>query len=99
MNTLDIALICKSLGDASRLQIIAMLSDGEKCACELLTQFEITQPTLSYHMKNLTESGLVDVRKDGKWSYYRINCDALRAFKAYVNGITCSLPTTACGCQ
>ena len=53
MNTIDVALICKALGDTNRLQIVQMLVDGEKCACKLLEQFEITQPTLSHHMKIL----------------------------------------------
>jgi len=69
---MDVALICKALGDSNRLQIIKMLSDGEKCACKLLEKFNITQPTLSHHMKILCECGLVNVRKDGKWSHYSI---------------------------
>lgn len=60
MNIIDIALICKALGDSNRLQIIQMLSDGEKCGCKLLEAFEITQPTLSHHMKILNECGLVN---------------------------------------
>ena len=58
MNTIDVALICKALGDTNRLQIVQRLVDGEKCACKLLEQFEITQPTLSHHMKILCECGL-----------------------------------------
>ena len=53
MDTIDVASICKALGDSNRLQIVQMLSDGEKCACRLLEHFEITQPTLSHHMKIL----------------------------------------------
>ena len=48
MNAMDVALICKALGDANRLEIVKMLSDGEKCGCKLLERFEITQPTLSH---------------------------------------------------
>ena len=59
MNAIDVALICKALGDANRLEIVKMLSDGEKCGCKLLERFEITQPTLSHHMKILAECGLV----------------------------------------
>jgi DNA-binding transcriptional ArsR family regulator len=66
MNAMDVALICKALGDANRLEIVKMLSDGEKCGCKLLERFEITQPTLSHHMKILMECGLVNARKDGK---------------------------------
>ena len=58
MNTMDVALICKALGDSNRLQIVQMLSEGEKCGCKLLEAFEITQPTLSHHMRILTECGL-----------------------------------------
>ena len=59
--------IFKALGDATRLDIVLMLTEGEKCACRLLERFEITQPTLSHHMKILSECGLVNVRKEGKW--------------------------------
>lgn len=62
MNTMDIAVICKALGDSNRLHIVQMLSDGEKCGCRLLEAFEITQPTLSQHMKILYECGLVNDR-------------------------------------
>ena len=64
MNSIDVALICKALGDSNRLQIVKMLSEGEKCACNLLERFEITQPTLSHHMKTLCECGLVEVRRE-----------------------------------
>ncbi|HHU13535.1 MAG TPA: winged helix-turn-helix transcriptional regulator [Clostridiaceae bacterium] len=99
MNPIDIALICKSLGDANRLQIMQILADGEKCACELLEAFDITQPTLSYHMKNLTESGLVEVRKDGKWSHYSISCETLQAFKTFVSGLYCTKHSGDCACR
>lgn len=54
MNAKEVAMICKALGDANRLEIVQMLSDGEKCGCKILEKFEITQPTLSHHMKTLT---------------------------------------------
>lgn len=102
METADVALICKALGDPNRLQIVEMLSDGEKCACKLLERFEITQPTLSHHMKILVESGLVDVRRDGKWSHYSLNCETLRAFKSFMDGLSCCRDCKAenggCGC-
>ena len=66
MNKIDIIAIGKALGDNNRLQIIQMLSDGEKCGCKLLEAFDITQPTLSHHMKILCDCGLVNDRKEGK---------------------------------
>lgn len=89
MDTMDVALICKAIGDNNRLKIIEMLSGSEKCACKLLERFEITQPTLSHHMKILCDCGLVNVRKEGKWSHYSLNYETLTAFKKYVEGLSC----------
>ena len=89
MNEIDIALICKALSDSNRLKILEMLSDGEKCGCKLLEAFEITQPTLSHHMKILCECGLVETRREGKWSHYSLNCETLQNFKAFISGLSC----------
>ena len=64
--------IYKALGDTHRLTIVDMLTGGELCACKILEKFEITQPTLSHHMKTLCDCGLVEGRKQGKWTYYSI---------------------------
>lgn len=63
----------KALGDENRIRILKLLYDGEKCACVLLEDLQITQPTLSHHMKILCDSGIVDGRKEGKWMYYSIS--------------------------
>ena len=89
MNESEIALICKALGDENRVQIIKMLAGGELCACKILDAFNITQPTLSHHMKILTECNLVYSRKEGKWTYYSINCEKFSEFKSAVSEFTC----------
>jgi ArsR family transcriptional regulator len=89
MNSIDVAVVCKALGDTNRLEIIKMLSDGEKCGCELLEKFQITQPTLSHHMKTLVECALVTDRKDGKWHHYSLNCNTLQDFKKFIDGLSC----------
>ena len=89
MKTMDVALICRALGDSNRLEIIQMLSDGEKCGCKLLEKFEITQPTLSHHMKILVECGLVNDRREGKWHHYSLNCNTLTEYKAFIDSLTC----------
>ncbi len=89
MDEIDVALICKALSDSNRLKIVQMLSDGEKCACVILEKFEITQPTLSHHMKILCECGLVNVRKEGKWCHYSLNCETLAFFKDYIGDLAC----------
>lgn len=73
METTDMILICKALSDSNRLDIVRMLSDGEKCGCKILDKFDITQPTLSHHMKILVDCGLVNDRKEGKWHHYSLN--------------------------
>lgn len=89
MQEMDMALICRALGDSNRLKIVKMLSDGEKCGCKLLEAFKITQPTLSHHMKILCECGLVTARKEGKWTHYSISCETMTAFKAFIWELNC----------
>ena len=67
------ARVFKAFCDENRLQILALLRSGEKCACVLLESLHISQSTLSYHMKILCESGIVTSRPQGKWTHYRLN--------------------------
>jgi ArsR family transcriptional regulator len=82
------ARIFKALSDPNRLMIADMLSCGELCACRILERFHITQPTLSHHMKNLCDSGLVKERKEGKWTYYSLSDDAAKSLRAFLEEIT-----------
>ena len=67
--------ILKVISDPKRLQIIDIISCEEMCACDILEHFDFTQPTLSHHMRILSEANLINVRKDGLWSYYSLNLD------------------------
>lgn len=69
----DQAKVFKAFCDEKRLQILELLRDGEKCACILVNQLDMAQSSLSYHMKILCESGIVDSRQDGKWTHYKIS--------------------------
>jgi ArsR family transcriptional regulator len=69
----DYAILFRALSDPNRLLIIDFLLDGERCACIILEQLQITQSTLSYHMKILSESAIVNARKEGKWMHYSLN--------------------------
>ena len=75
MDEKRIAIIFKAFCDENRIRIIKLLRSGEKCACKLLEEINVTQPTLSHHMKILCECGLVETRKEGKWSYYSLHCE------------------------
>ncbi len=72
------AKMLKAISDPKRLKIVDMLSGGELCACVILEEFHITQPTLSHDMKVLVESGLINDRREGKNIYYSIDKDAYR---------------------
>ncbi|WP_443112458.1 ArsR/SmtB family transcription factor [Dehalobacter sp. DCM] len=78
----------KALSDETRLKIFDMLTDGELCACKILEVFNITQSTLSYHMKILCESGLVIGRRDGVWIRYSINHNKLEVIAGFFNQVT-----------
>lgn len=67
-----------ALSDATRLEILAMLRDGERCVCELQEQLDAAQSRLSFHLKVLREAGILADRREGRWMYYRIVPDALR---------------------
>ncbi len=67
------AKIFKALCDPKRISIIQELQSGEKCACHLIDRLEIAQSALSYHMKILCESGMVDSWSVGKWTHYQIS--------------------------
>lgn len=69
----QITVIFKALCDENRVQILRILQNGELCACHLLEALNLSQPTLSHHMKVLCDSGLVVGRKDGKWMHYSIS--------------------------
>jgi ArsR family transcriptional regulator len=72
-NYIQRALALKALSDPNRLVIMEYLKDGERCACRILEQLQISQPTLSHHMKILCDAELVCCRRDGKWMYYSLN--------------------------
>lgn len=84
---MDLELIFKALSDANRLKIVKMLIKGEKCACKLLEEFQITQPTLSHHMKQLCDCGLVKARKAGRWMHYSLNEEVVTVLADFVTGL------------
>src|SRR5438477_8476712 len=66
-----------ALSDETRLEIVRLLSHGERCACELQDVLDAAQSRLSFHLKVLKESGLVSDRREGRWIYYALNREAL----------------------
>ncbi|MBF4161040.1 ArsR/SmtB family transcription factor [Nocardioides acrostichi] len=78
----QVARLLKVLGDPVRVRLLSMVLAGEgreACACDLLPAFELSQPTISHHLKVLHEAGLLDREKRGVWVYWRARPEALEA--------------------
>lgn len=84
-----IAPLLKALADPVRLRLLSLVAshaDGEACVCDLNDAFELSQPTISHHLKVLHESGLLDRSKRGVWVYYRVRREALTDLAALIGG-------------
>ena len=82
-----IARIAKALGDPIRLQLVDVLRKhaGKVCVCELVPLFDLSQPTVSHHLKVLREAGIVDSERSGLWAYYYVTPDALKELSAWLS--------------
>ena len=87
----------KVISDVNRLEIINILSCGELCACDLLEHFQISQPTLSHHMKILVDCHIVQMRKEGNKRIYQLNYPVLDELQATLKQLT--TPTSTCACH
>lgn len=91
--------VFKAISDETRLKILDMLSCGEMCASEILEQFKISQSTLSYHMKILSESGLVNGVRDGAWMRYTLNKEKAEEVIGFLTVITTEKEDCICNCK
>jgi len=93
-----------ALSDATRLSIIEMLREGERCVCELQDELDAAQSRLSFHLRVLKDAGLITDRRDGRWSYYAIAPGALKdvhdlvvAMQPVKNGRALPQVSSCCG--
>ena len=78
------ASIAKALGDPVRLQLVDVHA-GKVCVCELVPLFDLSQPTVSHHLKVLRQAGIVGSECEGPWAYYYVIPDALKEFSAWLS--------------
>lgn len=86
-----IAPLLKAIADPVRLRLLSLVAshaDGEACVCDLNDAFELSQPTISHHLKLLHGAGLLEREKRGVWVYYRVRPTALRDLAALLGGVT-----------
>src|SRR5258707_14746924 len=76
-----------ALSDETRLEIVRLLSHGERCVCELQGALGAAQSRLSFHLKTLKDAGLVIDRRQGRWVYYALNRDALDAIAGFAAAV------------
>jgi ArsR family transcriptional regulator len=85
----QVAPLLKALADPVRLRLMSLVAShegGEACVCDLNDAFELSQPTISHHLKILHEVGLLEREKRGVWVYYRARTDALQNLAALIGG-------------
>ena len=80
------AKVFKALGDPARVKILSLVAtaEGPVCACEFVPALELSQATVSHHLKKLTETGLLDREQRGKWAYFSLNASALEQLASLV---------------
>jgi len=71
----------RALGDETRLRILELLRDGERCVCDLTDLLETGQSRLSFHLRTLKDAGIITDRREGRWVYYALNVDTIEALK------------------
>jgi len=76
-----------ALSDETRLEIVRLLSHGERCVCDLQNVLDAAQSRLSFHLKTLKDAGVVSDRRDGRWIYYALNRDALDEIAEFASGV------------
>jgi ArsR family transcriptional regulator len=81
------AVIARALGDPIRMQLVDVLQKhaGKVCVCELVPLFDLSQPTVSHHLKVLREAGIVGSERRGLWAYYYVNPDAVKELSSWLS--------------
>jgi ArsR family transcriptional regulator, arsenate/arsenite/antimonite-responsive transcriptional repressor len=83
----ELAPVFKALGDPVRLRLVSLIGahqGGEVCVCDLAAAFDLTQPTISHHLKVLREARIIDSERRGTWVYYRLVPVALERIAALI---------------
>ncbi len=89
MDSERLSRLFKALGDENRIRIVRLIAEsGELCACKILAEFDLAQPTLSHHMKTLRTAGLVTARKEGRWIHYALAPGALEEIASFAAALS-----------
>lgn len=81
--------LLKALADPARLQLVSLIAssgDGEACVCDLTDVLELSQPTVSHHLRVLADAGILSREQRGRWAFYRVDTEALRTVADALTG-------------
>ncbi|NKR42183.1 metalloregulator ArsR/SmtB family transcription factor [Rhodococcus hoagii] len=95
----DLARMFKALGDPVRLRMLSLIAaheGGESCVCDISPAFDLSQPTISHHLKVLREAGLLDSERRGTWVYYRVIPSALEQLSTVLSAAWGGVAGSAC---
>ncbi|MCD2110245.1 transcriptional regulator [Rhodococcus rhodochrous] len=95
----DLARMFKAIGDPVRLRLLSLIAShegGESCVCDISPAFDLSQPTISHHLKVLREAGLLDCERRGTWVYYRVIPSALAQLSAVLSPERGVVPGSDC---
>jgi ArsR family transcriptional regulator, arsenate/arsenite/antimonite-responsive transcriptional repressor len=76
-----------ALSDEIRLKVVQLLLGGERCVCELMDDLGLAQSRLSWHLKTLSDAGIISGRREGRWNYYSLNAEALEEAEAMLGAL------------
>jgi ArsR family transcriptional regulator len=76
-----------AMADPIRVEVVTMLLDGERCVCDLMADLDLAQSRLSWHLKTLSDAGIIVGRREGRWNYYSLNADTLAEARAILDAI------------
>jgi ArsR family transcriptional regulator len=81
------AALFHALSDQIRVDVVVLLLQGERCVCDLMADLDLAQSRLSWHLKTLSDAGIIIGRREGRWNYYSLNGDALSEARAMLDAL------------
>jgi len=81
------AALFHALSDQIRIDVVLLLLQGERCVCDLMADLDLAQSRLSWHLKTLSDAGIIIGRREGRWNYYSLNADALTEARAILDAL------------
>ena len=89
-DTARAAALFHALSDEIRVEVVVLLLGGERCVCDLMDELEMAQSRLSWHLKTLTDAGIISGRREGRWVYYSLNPNSINEARSILDALKLS---------